>query len=113
MKKRITADHIQQYAAASKDRAAIHLNAEAAARAGYKRPIVHGMYIMGIAQSLYLAEHPAQWIKTCNMKFINPLLTDAVASFHFEVCVDQIDITVTAETGEVIAKGTFSVEERF
>ncbi|WIV17504.1 MaoC family dehydratase [Paenibacillus polygoni] len=113
MKKQITTALVQQYAAASKDRAAIHLNEEAAARAGYKRPIVHGMYIMGIAQSLYLAEHPAQWIKTCNMKFINPLLTDAVASFHFEDCVDQIDITVTAETGEVIAKGTFSVEERF
>lgn len=113
MKKQITIAHVQQYAAVSKDTAAIHLNIEAAAKAGYKRPIVHGMYIMGIAQSLYLKDHPTHWVKTCCMKFINPLLTDTLASFHFDVCLDHIHVTVTTEQGEIIAKGTFSVKEGF
>lgn len=112
MIKHITADAIRHYAAASKDTAAIHLNVEAAAKAGYKRPLVHGMYIMGLAQSLYLAEHPTQWITTYSMKFQKPLVVDTVAFFDYEVCNDDIHVTVTIESGEVIAAGAFSVRER-
>ncbi|MCJ8013590.1 MaoC family dehydratase [Paenibacillus sp. KQZ6P-2] len=113
MKKRITADAVRQYAAASRDTAAIHLNAEAAAKAGYERPIAHGMYIMGLAQSLYLAEHQALWIHDYSMKFLKPLFIDTMASFDFEACEDTIHVTVTTETGEVIALGSFSVKESF
>jgi len=112
MKKHITAEAIQQYAATSKDTAAIHLNIEAAAKVGFKRPVAHGMYIMGLAQSLYLIEHPSQWITTYSMKFQKPLLIDTVAIFHFEVSNSDILVTVEIETGEVIASGTFTVEER-
>lgn len=112
MKKRITSEDVRMYAEASKDTAAIHLNDEAAVQAGYKRPIVHGMYMMGLAQSLYLADHPALWVKSCSMKFINPLLTDTAASFHYEDDHNHIEVTVTGEAGEIIAKGTFSVEMR-
>jgi 3-hydroxybutyryl-CoA dehydratase len=112
MKKRITAEAIQQYAAASKDTAAIHLDAEAATKAGFKRPIAHGMYIMGLAQSLYIAEHPTQWITQYDMKFQKPLLVDVVVIFDFEASDGNVQVTVTAETGEVIASGTFSVKER-
>ncbi|WP_438350736.1 MaoC family dehydratase [Paenibacillus sp. FA6] len=112
MKKQITADAIQQYAIASKDTAAIHLNVEAAVKAGYKRPVAHGMYIMGLAQSLYLTKHPSQWITTYHMKFQKPLLVDTVANFDFEVCDDHIHVNVAVESGDVIASGTFSVKER-
>lgn len=112
MKKRITYEAIRQYAAASKDMADIHLDAEAAARAGFKRPIVHGMYIMGLAQSLYLSEHPAQWITTYDMKFQRPLLVDSVVSFDFVDRDGHIQVMVTDETGEVIASGILSVKER-
>ncbi|OAB40445.1 MaoC family dehydratase [Paenibacillus antarcticus] len=112
MKKRITSYDIQQYAAISKDTATIHLNIEAAARAGFKRPVAHGMYIMGLAQSLYLIEHPSQWITTYSMKFQKPLLIDTVAMFNFEVCDGNINVNVVIESGEVIASGTFTVEER-
>ncbi|OAB44716.1 MaoC family dehydratase [Paenibacillus glacialis] len=112
MNKHITAEAIQQYAVVSKDTSAIHLNVEAAVKVGYKRPVAHGMYIMGLAQSLYLTEHPSQWITTYSMKFQKPLLVDTVAIFDFEVCDGNIDVTVAIESGEVIASGTFSVKER-
>jgi acyl dehydratase len=54
---RITAEAVRQYALASKDMAAIHISSEAAAEAGYERPIAHGMFLMGLAQSLYLSKH--------------------------------------------------------
>ncbi|MNC34643.1 MaoC like domain protein [compost metagenome] len=113
MKKRITADVIQQYAEASKDKADIHLNAEAAVKAGFRRPIAHGMYIMGLAQSIYLSENPMKWINTYSMKFEKPLLVETVVIFNFEEGKDNILVIVTAENGEVIASGNFSTKERF
>ncbi|WP_136605320.1 MaoC family dehydratase [Paenibacillus dokdonensis] len=112
MKKRITCEAILLYAAVSKDMADIHLDTEAAAMAGFKRPIVHGMYIMGLAQSLYLREHPAQWITTYDMKFHKPLLVDSVVSFDFVDRDGHIQVTVTDENGEVITSGILSVKER-
>ncbi|MDQ0088988.1 acyl dehydratase [Paenibacillus anaericanus] len=112
MNKRITAAAIRQYADVSKDTAAIHLNAEDAAKVGYKQPIAHGMYIMGLAQSMYLNEHPSQWISSYSMKFQKPLLVDSIAIFDFEVCDSTIQVTITVESGEVIALGDFSVKER-
>lgn len=112
MKKRITAAAIRQYADVSNDTAAIHLNAEAAVKVGYKQPIAHGMYIMGLAQSMYLNEHPSQWITTYSMKFQKPLLVDSLATFDFDVCESMIHVTITVESGDVIALGAFSVKER-
>lgn len=111
MEKRITAEAIRQYADASQDMAAIHLDADAAAKAGFKGPIAHGMYLMGLAQSIYIAKHPALWITQYNMKFHNPALVDTVETFAFEDCGSHIQVIVTAETGDVIASGAFSVKE--
>lgn len=112
MKKCITTEAIRQYAAASQDTAAIHLDMDAAAKAGFKRPIAHGMYLMGLAQSIYIAKHPGLWIKQYDMKFHKPILVDTVARFDFEADGDcNIKVTVTAEDGDVIASGAFSVKE--
>lgn len=111
MRKYVTAEAIRQYAKASKDTAPIHLNNEAAAKAGYERPIAHGMYIMGLAQSMYLTEHQELWITDCSMKFLKPLLADQAVNVDYEACTDEICVTVTLESGEVIAAGTFSVKE--
>ncbi|MNI12086.1 MaoC like domain protein [compost metagenome] len=112
MKKRITANVIRQYAEASKDRADIHLNAEAAAKAGFRRPIAHGMYIMGLAQSIYLSEYPMKWITAYSMKFEKPLFVETVVSFDFDERDHHVFVTVTADNGEVIASGNFSTKER-
>ncbi|WP_422661092.1 MaoC family dehydratase [Paenibacillus sp. EC2-1] len=112
MKKRISFESIQQYASASKDAADIHLDAEAAACAGFKRPIAHGMYIMGLAQSLYIQAHPEQWITSYELRFSNPLYVESEVEFEFEVAADYILVKVTGEDGEMIASGTMSVKER-
>ena len=101
----------KRYAAVSKDKAAIHLDVDAARKAGFERPLAHGMYIMGLAQSLYIKEHPTQWITAYNMKFQKPLFVDMVAVFNFERVEDSIEVMVTAETGDKIAAGTFLVKE--
>lgn len=111
MIRRITAESIRQYAHFSKDDSAIHLNADAAASAGFKRPIVHGMYIMGLAQSLYICEHPQQWITKYAFRFINPLYVDSDVVFDFEGTSGDIDVTVTGEDGELIASGTLTAKE--
>ncbi|GIO31049.1 MULTISPECIES: MaoC family dehydratase [Paenibacillus] len=110
---RITAEAVRQYALASKDVADIHLSREAAAKAGYERPVVHGMYLMGLAQSLYLADHREMWITSCAMKFLKPLFADSVAAFDFKAYDGgEVRVTVTAESGEIVAMGHFSVKGR-
>jgi acyl dehydratase len=111
MNKIVTTEAIKRYAAVSKDTAGIHIDKEAAEKAGYDRPIAHGMYIMGLAQSLYLADHPKQWITKYDMKFQKPLLVDTVAIFDFKSSDCNIEVNVTTDTGEVIALGFFSVTE--
>lgn len=118
MRKWITAAAIRQYAEASGDMAAIHLDHAAAGEAGYERPIAHGMYVMGLAQSLYLAnldlaslaEHQLPWISASSMRFQRPLLQDTIANFEFVECGEQVDVKVTSEHGEVIATGSFAVK---
>ena len=109
--KRITTEAVRKYASASQDLAAIHLDKAAAAEAGFQRPIVHGMYLMGLAQSIYIAKHPALWITQYEMKFQKPILVDTIAIFDFEDSECNIKVTVTTEEGDIIASGTFSVEE--
>ena len=111
MKKHITVEAIKKYAAASKDKAAIHLDVDAARTAGFDRPVAHGMYIMGLAQSLYIEKHPTQWITAYNMKFQKPLFVDMIAVFNFERVEDSVEVAITTETGDKIAAGTFLVKE--
>ncbi|WP_340007343.1 MaoC family dehydratase [Paenibacillus sp. FSL K6-0276] len=111
MKKCITVEAIRQYAVASQDLAAIHLDEDAAAKAGFKRPIAHGMYLMGLAQSLYIAEHRAQWITEYEMKFHQPVEVDNVVIFDFAEDDCPVKVTLTTEAGDLIATGAFSVKE--
>ena len=109
--KHITTEAIRKYAAASQDMAAIHLETNAATKAGFERPIVHGMYLMGLAQSIYITEHPTQWITQYEMKFHQPILVETEVIFDFEDSDCTIKVTVTTEKGDVMASGTFSVKE--
>ncbi|SDW11234.1 MaoC family dehydratase [Paenibacillus sp. CF384] len=113
MRKQITAAAIREYADLTGDHAPIHLQDEAARQAGYQAPIAHGMYLMGMAQSIYLAEHRTHWIQSYSMKFHKPLVQNASAYFVYEVCNDRIQVTILEEDedGEVIAKGVFIVKE--
>ncbi|SFJ17048.1 MaoC like domain-containing protein [Paenibacillus sp. UNC496MF] len=113
MRIQITAAAIRGYADLTGDLAPIHLQDEAARQAGYQAPIAHGMYLMGLAQSIYLAEHRTHWIPSYSMKFHRPLVQDALACFVYEACNDSIQVTVREqeEDGDIIAKGVFIVRE--
>lgn len=110
----ITKEMIRQYAAVSGDAGSIHLDSDAAFKAGFDRPIAHGMLLMGLAQSMYLSAHPAKWISSYSMKFVHPLLAETAVQFEFSELVGEketIRITLRAENEEIIAQGTLSVQE--
>lgn len=106
----ISAADIRHYASVSKDEAAIHLDAAAAKEAGYDAPIAHGMYIMGLAQSLYMKEHLSHWIQSNTMRFVKPCVQGSAVCFRYNArSNDHIQVTVATDHGEIIAKGTFIV----
>ncbi|AIQ30616.1 hypothetical protein P40081_22440 [Paenibacillus sp. FSL P4-0081] len=110
MRIRISEADIRQYAAVTKDEAAIHLNAAAAREAGYEAPIAHGMYIMGLAQSLYMKEHLSHWIQSITMRFEKPCVQGSAVCFRYnDLKHDQIQVTVVTDHGDIIAKGSFGV----
>lgn len=111
MQKQITAKSIQQYASISQDQAGIHLDVEVAVQCGYDRPIAHGMYMMGLAQSLYIAEHPNQWITTYTMTFSKPILVDSIVFFHFVIKGDDVEVQVRSIDQEIVISGNFIVKE--
>lgn len=110
MKRIITAKEVLRYAHVSKDDAAIHVDEQIAKQAGFERPIVHGMYIMGLAQSLFLQSHPTTWITNYTMRFQQPLLIGEEVTFYFEARHHIIDVFVATETSK-IALGTLHVKE--
>ncbi|MGG0658555.1 MaoC family dehydratase [Rummeliibacillus pycnus] len=111
MKKFITTEEIHHYAKVSKDNASIHIDQSAAHQAGFERPIVHGMYLMGLAQSLYLKTHPNQWIQQYEMRFQQSLLVDQEVDFHFEIQGNNVQIHLSTFNQKNIALGTFYVKE--
>ena len=111
MKKFITAEEILHYAKISKDTASIHIDKRAAQNAGFERPIVHGMYLMGFAQSIYLKAHPHQWIRQYEMRFLHSLLVDQEIELDFDVQENFVQVCCSTLGQQSIALGTFYVKE--
>lgn len=111
MKKFITIDDVRQYANVSKDTADIHLDLGAAIKAGFNAPIVHGMYLMGLAQSYYLQAHPNDWISHYEMYFKKPMLVDCEALFTFQKQGNVVHIFISTVEQVGVALGTLIVKE--
>lgn len=111
MKKTITREDVLRYAEASNDKAAIHIDDHFAKKSGFNRPIVHGMYLMGVAQSIYLKEHPTSWIYDYFIKFQQPLLVDEEVVFQFDKKEDWIEVSIQTNDARFIAVGHFKVKE--
>lgn len=110
MKYVVTVEDVQRYAQESQDMAAIHLDDEAAKEAGFARPVVHGMYVMGLAQATFLKQHPTKWIYQYTMRFCTPLLVGEEITIHFEGQEQQVTVRVLKEE-VVIAEGILYVKE--
>ncbi|MGX9134276.1 MaoC family dehydratase [Rummeliibacillus sp. JY-2-4R] len=111
MKKFISSEEIKHYAKVSNDNASIHIDQSAAQKLGFDRPIAHGMYLMGLAQSLYLQTHPNIWIEQYEMRFQQSLLVDQDVEFHFEIQGNHVQVQLSTATQQKIALGTLYVKE--
>jgi acyl dehydratase len=69
----ITLDQLQRYAQASGDPNPIHVSPAAAAAAGLRAPIAHGMFIMGQFERLVREWRPACLIESLSAHFLRPL----------------------------------------
>ena len=107
----ITQAEVLHYATVSKDQAAIHMDPKSAKRAGFERPIVHGMYLMGLAQSIYIKEHPTHWIVNYYMKFRQSVLVDEEVSFQFEQQQSSVEVSIMTKENRSIAIGNFEIKE--
>ena len=113
----ITAGIISEYAAASGDENAIHLDDFAAKEAGFSKPVVHGMWSFGLAVSAV-----QQWfgerifIYSLETSFVNPLLQGDQLTITGEivrVTADEFTVNIDGENqhGQVILKGEFRLKE--
>lgn len=106
-KSSITIGEVIRYAEVSNDFAAIHFTE----RADGKKPIVHGMYVMGIAQSLFLKECAGYWITDYEMTFLRPVMVNDSISFHFEQAKSKVTVYVYQAHGQLCVKGSMIIQE--
>lgn len=94
------------YAGASQDFNEIHYNFDVAKKAGFSRPIVHGMLTMAlcIKEALKNLNAKPQDIKKVKARFINPILLEE--DINFEIKEESPDkkiviVICKKENGEV------------
>ncbi len=98
--------HLVMYAGASQDFNEIHYNFDVAKKAGFPRPIVHGMLTMAlcIKEALKHINAKPENIKKVKARFINPILLEEEITFEVkEESQDKKIITVICkkENGEI------------
>ncbi|MFQ3546003.1 MaoC family dehydratase [Halobacillus rhizosphaerae] len=117
MDEAITAEIISEYADASGDKNAIHLDDHAAKEAGFSKPVVHGMWSCGLAVSAV-----QQWfgvgifIHYLETSFINPLLQGDQLTITGEivrVTFDDFSVKIGGvnQAEQVIFRGEFRLKE--
>ncbi|MBK3495187.1 hypothetical protein JFL43_10040 [Viridibacillus sp. YIM B01967] len=87
----ISANDVKKYAETSKDFNAIHLDFQSAVKAGFEREIVHGMLVMGIAESRLSTIFPTSVVVSYETKFIQPVLVGEVLTFSYVVIEEELD----------------------
>lgn len=92
----IGAQDVERYAEISKDYNPIHLDFHSAVEAGFEREIVHGMLVMGIAESRLAEIFPTSVVNYYDTKFVQPVLVGEVLTFSYVVVDNEVD-TVTIE----------------
>ncbi len=104
MRTKITQADIDRFAQASGDRADLHRPKE------NETPIAHGMYLMGIALSMYNRIRPTRWIRSYEMKFVRPVHAETEIDIRYTETENRIEVTLSTKQGETVAKGVFDAE---
>jgi len=74
----VNAVDLALFAAASGDHNPLHLDVETARRAGFDRPVVHGMLTMAYAARLFTQEFGAPRVRALQTRFVGIALLDDV-----------------------------------
>lgn len=113
--KPITQKHIDYYANASGDNNSIHLNTEAAMRLGFPKPVVHGMWAMGLLNTLlHQSFSHAYHLVSMETSFTKPIFVGDhlyVSAKVQEMSGSQLTIKVTGlnQHDDTILKGNIVV----
>jgi acyl dehydratase len=85
----VSAVDLALFAAASGDHNPLHLDAEVARRAGFERPVVHGMLMMAYAARLLTQAFGAARVRSLHTRFVGVALLG-----------DTIDLEATLQRNE-------------
>lgn len=77
----VNAVDLALFAAASGDHNPLHLDAETARRAGFERPVVHGMLTMAYAARLFTQEFGVRRVRALQTRFVGVALLGDVIEF--------------------------------
>ncbi|OMC86014.1 hypothetical protein BK128_13380 [Viridibacillus sp. FSL H7-0596] len=106
----ISVNDVKNYAETSNDFNAIHLDFQSAVEAGFEREIVHGMLVMGIAESRLSYVFPTSFVVSYETKFLHPVLVGELLTISYVVIEEDLDIItikieVAKENGKVAIIG--------
>lgn len=74
----VSAVQLALYAAASGDHNPLHLDPEFARKAGFERPVVHGMLTMALAGRLFTQHFGADSVRSLQTRFVGVALVNDV-----------------------------------
>lgn len=110
----ITAVDLALYAAASGDHNPLHLDETVAQRAGFDRPVVHGMFTMACVARLFGQHFGANGLKSLHTRFSGAALRGDVLLLSANLveshgAVAQYAVSGQTETGQAIVTGGATV----
>lgn len=82
LRRRFTQDMVNRYGRVNEDRNLIHYDAQAAERAGFARPVVHGAIVAALLSEACRDFFGRGWLESGRLKvaFIKPVLVDQVVT---------------------------------
>lgn len=99
-------ERIRAYAMASNDLNPLHLDPEAARRAGFDDVIAHGMLIYGLALSKLRRETGAETITTSRVRFAAPVPVGCALSLEYSLTGESAEFRVVDASGDVKIGGS-------
>ena len=113
----VTAVNLALFAAASGDHNPLHLDAAVAAKAGFERPVVHGMLTMACAAHLFTRHFGAGRLRQLDTRFTGAALLGDTLVFDAKLAeviegAARYSLTARTEAGTPLVAGTATVVAR-
>lgn len=108
----VTAVDLALFAAASGDHNPLHLDADSARRAGFERPVVHGMFTMANAARLFTQAFGAGRLLALQTRFTGVALIGDTLLFEatlLDATTGQYSLTAHTDGGTQLVSGSARV----